>query len=357
MRVHRNAAAIHVATKFATVVAVSIASAAPQTVHAQSPTTRPLGERGPAVAWQARHDNDLYAIRGVSRPPDYDYTSGVSLTAALSDAPRWMRRAATADGQPRPGCRREADAFRACLSMAIGMHQDLYTPHANTTHIVAGERPYAAWLYASSELRWLRESTREARLRTVAVDLGVIGPVALGRVTQNSIHHITGGVPRLGWRYQLPNAVGASIRASDAHRIPIRMGGAALARHLAPAFTARAIGESGSIRTLLGAGVEMTVGLFGASPWHPDEPLVVRPRRVQLDAGYRRELVLHDAFIEGRAGVLGARRRASVGQFDAGASVRAAWLTLSYRFTSRQREYEGGRTSHPWGSFAITAQR
>jgi lipid A 3-O-deacylase len=99
-----------------------------------------------------------------------------------------------------PTLRDRAEHQRYKVGFAVG--QNLYTPaDIDTAALISTERPYAAWLYGSVFLQ--AEEVDSALLRIVELSLGIVGPSALGRQTQNGWHDII-QVPRAqGWSNQL----------------------------------------------------------------------------------------------------------------------------------------------------------
>lgn len=70
-------------------------------------------------------------------------------------------------------------------NVSFGLGQSLYTPHdTEAKGLQVDDRPYAAHLYAFFGLH-----VKEPRLLdTYELSLGVVGPGALGRQTQNTVH-------------------------------------------------------------------------------------------------------------------------------------------------------------------------
>jgi lipid A 3-O-deacylase len=63
------------------------------------------------------------------------------------------------------------------------------------------DRPWAAWLY----LGGVAQRARDNRLDTVEIDLGLVGPSALGREIQSGWHRLIGSPQPCGWHNQIPN--------------------------------------------------------------------------------------------------------------------------------------------------------
>lgn len=147
---------------------------------------------------------------------DQHYTNGFKVSAlsgnlaGLSDdeiyAP--LRAAVRLLGRLVP----EGEAYK----LGISLGQNLYTP-VNTTTPAAqpADRPYAAWLYVGTTFQIYQPPrtiasgrTTIAQLDTVELNLGMVGPAALGRQVQNNYHDVIGVPHALGWNHQIPNEPG-----------------------------------------------------------------------------------------------------------------------------------------------------
>ena len=89
---------------------------------------------------------------------------------------------------------------------SVGLGQSLFTP-ANLHFTVPDpdDRPYGAWLFGV--LRLLEENDAWF-LQALELQLGVVGPAALGQEAQNTIHHVLEQPLGDGWLYQIRNEPG-----------------------------------------------------------------------------------------------------------------------------------------------------
>ncbi len=87
--------------------------------------------------------------------------------------------------------------------------QSIFTP-TNTMRVAPSlkDRPYAAWLYTGASL--LQDTNRDSHhtLENAELLVGIVGPAALGGVTQNDFHQFVGVNSALGWKNQLKNEPG-----------------------------------------------------------------------------------------------------------------------------------------------------
>ena len=93
------------------------------------------------------------------------------------------------------------------LGFEIG--QKLYTPQSGSIAYNGQpddpryiDRPFAAYLYIGSNLNFLFKDESNLKL---SAQIGVVGPSALGKETQQSIHNLFGLYHPSGWEYQIDN--------------------------------------------------------------------------------------------------------------------------------------------------------
>jgi hypothetical protein len=99
-----------------------------------------------------------------------------------------------------------AEAGERSRRYALSFGQSMFTP----TVISADppdprDRPYAGWLYLGASLL---QDTDRRRLEHLELQLGVVGPAALGKETQRWWHDLIGGTRPEGWDSQLENEPG-----------------------------------------------------------------------------------------------------------------------------------------------------
>ena len=80
------------------------------------------------------------------------------------------------------------------------------------------DRPYGGWLYVGTSL--LQETNRDM-LENLELDLGVVGPGALGKQVQNNFHQLIGVAQARGWSSQIQNEPGAMLTYERLWRVPL----------------------------------------------------------------------------------------------------------------------------------------
>lgn len=132
-------------------------------------------------------DNDSYLAQG----SDKYYTNGLFL---------YFRHALRTDTT-------KPKLFGKVLGFEIG--QKMYNPQSavipSARYI---DRPFAAYLYAGSSLQYL---FKNENILKISAQIGVTGPAALGRQTQETIHNLLGFYPPEGWQHQIRNNIGINL--------------------------------------------------------------------------------------------------------------------------------------------------
>ena len=93
--------------------------------------------------------------------------------------------------------------WNASRDVVLAVGQRNYTPSdTEVESTVAGERPYAGWLYGLADVRTVMGNGIVDHL---TVTVGIVGPAAMGRQTQNGFHRLVGKPEARGWNGQLRN--------------------------------------------------------------------------------------------------------------------------------------------------------
>ena len=160
-------------------------------------------------------ENDLFS------ESDQNYTNGIRLSWISPDLssyeddpriPKWMR-------EINSGLHffhQLKDRQKLSKNLVFSVGQLIYTPTTiDATELLVDERPYAGFLY--SEMAY--QIRGEGQLDTVGVLLGIVGPGALGKQTQDLIHDLRGFDKFEGWDNQLENELGLQMFYEHKQRV------------------------------------------------------------------------------------------------------------------------------------------
>jgi hypothetical protein len=246
--------------------------------------------------------------------------------------------------------------------------QNLYTPRdISITGPQPNDRPWAAWLYVGAVAQSVKEEVldsgiTEGRLHTVEVDLGVVGPPALGRQVQSFWHrHIVDAPEPKGWGNQIRGEPGFMVSYLHKRRYGNRN---------SVQFVPHAGMSLGTIMTFVRTGGIVRIGRnmtgFGPDSIEPGGAMLKNARFLKESEGgagdVRRDfewfafagvdgrVIGHNIFLDGslfRDGP-GVQRRDTVYDISAGLSVRLDQLRVSVTRIKRSEEFRtpaggGGR--------------
>ncbi len=213
---------------------------------------------------------------------DRHYTHGAQLSYFTADdsEPGWT------DALPALGYEKKVRRW----GFALG--QEIYTPDdLEIRELIQDDRPYAAWLYGRVALQRRGESFASSiAMETFALDIGVIGPEALGEEAQNLLHH---NGPR-GWDNQLDTEPGFAFRYSRRHLFETFFDDH-WQLHLIPNVEAAA----GNVATFLGGGGTVRFGYNVPNEFEIAHGRTETKFGAYLFSGLEGRWVIHNIFLDG----------------------------------------------------------
>jgi lipid A 3-O-deacylase len=175
-----------------------------------------------AQAQEPGHFTVLEENDGIVSHKDRYYTQGLQLSylgPALAGG--WVDRGLDALGRWLPMYAPQAQAQRRVSWIVLA--QTEFTPEKLDLSVPdPHDRPYAAWLYTGAHA--LQENDRRS-LHDLDVQLGVVGPAALGREAQDGYHALVGFHKAQGWSHQLHDRLAAQFSYDFARRLVLPLGG------------------------------------------------------------------------------------------------------------------------------------
>lgn len=251
--------------------------------------------------------------------------------------------------------------LQARRRMGFTIGHNLYTPEnkARTDRILS-DRPYGAFLYGG--LAYQSQSDR--RLDTVELDLGIVGPAALGKEIQNNFHRLIGSAEAHGWHNQVANEPGAALVFERKWRFLAETSGG-YGVDLMPHVS----GSIGNVLTYGGAGLTFRLGEDLAVDFGPPRIRPALPGSASFDrqpdrfawylfAGAEARGVAHDIFLDGNTvgSEQSIEKRRFVLDVQAGLSVVISRTRISYTQVWRTEEFKGQRRPDYFGSISISTK-
>ena len=288
-----------------------------------------------ACEFQFYIENDSFGSNS-----DSSYTSGIKFGGGAYAEPvieRIFR-------MPAEHVLRQITDNRGNLHFGLFVGQNLYTPKRITVaEPQPFDRPWAAWLYIGG----VAQNVEGNRLQTVELDLGMVGPAALGKLVQTETHKIFDADEPRGWDNQLRNEPGVLLAYLEKWRY-----GPASGVQVVPHFGVTV----GNVMTLARAGGIVRFGRnmsgFGPDTIEPGGAMLQSSRLLDdgatrsapewyLFAGYDGRLVAHNIFLDGNSFRDGPSvdRRVYVHDLKAGLSLRISSLRFSLTQIRRSEEF------------------
>lgn len=180
--------------------------------------------------------------------------------------------------------------------------QNMYTPKSITVSTPQPlDRPWAAWLYLGGVVQRVRGS----HLDTTEIDIGMVGPAALGEAIQSRWHKLIGAPQPLGWHNQIPNEPAFLIAYLHKRKIELGTEHVEVVPHIGATL--------GTVMTLARAGGIIRVGQnmtgYGPDSIEPGGAMLQNTRRAEEAkrqafewygfAGADFRLVAHNIFLDG----------------------------------------------------------
>jgi lipid A 3-O-deacylase len=326
---------------------------------APPPAALPAPDRGPA-SLTFYSENDKY-FAGT----DQAYTNGFKISYLSG-------RLDTLEGPPalapvRALARQLArfvpagESYRAGFSLG----QNIYTPvDTQAAAYQPGDRPYAAWLYVGAAAHFVRpeDAHHSARLDIFELNLGLVGPSALGEDVQNGFHELIQVDRARGWDNQIRDEPGVNLVYERRHRLSTytpdsRLGwGLDLIPHAGFSL--------GNIFTYANAGAELRFGHnlpadFGSNLIRPSgdsAPARRPPLGFFVFGAFDARAVARDITLDGNTfkDSPDVDRENLVADLYAGVGLSTPWAQLRYAQAFRTKEFAGQRDSQVFGSLSAT---
>jgi lipid A 3-O-deacylase len=329
-------------------------AASAQTIVAQSTESTHLGEPvrdvqipDPRGTFSFMLDNDLFA------GTDKNYTSGFQFDwrAPSYDPPSWisaltgrMSLIFPEGGTPRWG---------------VSLGQNIFTPEDTSRRTPdPRDRPYAGWLYGTLSLA----SYTATSYGSLELQMGIVGPGALGEQFQNGVHRLRNFDRAEGWDHQLKDEFGINLMLARQWRWNYETGIEGLQYGFVPSLTA----SLGNVYTYASAGMMVR---FGSNLNADFGPPRTRPAQSgssffqpegngfgwYVFAGVEGRAIARNIFLDGNTWQDGPHvtREPLVGDFTVGAAImfRRARLTASYVARTQEFTTQGGGSQY--GSIAV----
>lgn len=249
---------------------------------------------------------------------------------------------------------------KAKRRVALHVAQSMYTPEDIATEaLIPDERPYGGWLHGG----FSAVSETRDQLRSLTLDVGVVGPYSLGDEAQTFVHKLVNVQEPNGWGNQIKNEPALLLAYQHKWRnhwelVPDWGLGLDVMPH--------ATGALGNVFTFLAGGVTLRFGAglpndFGPLFNRPGEigATLYRPQRDfswYLFAGSEGRFVARNIFLDGNTfrDSHSVDKRPFVADLQLGAAIEWQRMRLSYSFVIRSPEFDEQEEADRFGSLNLT---
>jgi lipid A 3-O-deacylase len=317
-------------------------------VHAQATIEQDADRPAARGVWSLTSENDLFG------GTDRDYTNGIRIER-VSPEDRvlpildWAARRVPL-----------LDLERRKLRQGLALSHAIFTPNDISLRTPdPDDRPYAGWLYVSGTVVASDENIQDV----LQLNLGVVGPAALGEFVQTNWHDLIEEDKPKGWGHQLRDEPGVELIAQrmalyEGPRLPLG---------LETDYGMHAGGAVGNVRTYAATGLTGRIGwdlgadfgpprirpaLAGAGTFSPQQAV-----GGYLFAGLEGRFILRDMFLDGNAWRDSPRvsdRNKLVADAQAGAAIHVENVQLAFTYVHRTEEFQRQAGPQRFGAVSIS---
>jgi hypothetical protein len=245
----------------------------------------------------------------------------------------------------------------ADVRASYSLDQAIFTPR-NTAAVnpPLTQRPYAGWLFTTLGI----DSQTDHRLSQYSLDVGVVGPWALGEQAQNFVHSLRGFDLANGWHYQLHNEPGIELNDQQSWRYWLSDPDSKIGIDVIP----HAGGAIGNVYDYLDAGGVVRVGRL-TKDWTPARIYPAIPGTNIADdwgayvfAGVEGRAVGRNIFLDGNSfqNSRSVDKYPFVADGELGAAVTLWHVRFAYTHVFLTREYKTQGAYHQYGTISVTAR-
>ncbi len=306
-------------------------------------------------------ENDTRRLGGPNS--DNGYTNGfrAGYTYAEDKVPNWVPTLTDWSDELRKQFRKSTTNF------GLSLTQKIYTPdNIDEVLLIEDDRPYAGWLYVGFTANY----KTDVHSHSLELDLGMVGPAAMGESAQNGFHDLIDTPRAQGWNHQLNNEPTLQLSYFQKQRfIDLQDKEAGRIFDLIPLGGLSA----GNVLIALHAGVIARFGVnipddFGPTrPSASDGEMIKDPRdynphlpwRAYTFASVRGSAVARNLFLDGNtfSGSHSVTRRPFVFETDFGYGLRYRNLSFIWRFVTVSPEFKERNTFHSFASITVSYYR
>ncbi len=305
-------------------------------------------------------ENDSRNVGGPGTDESYSNGFRFSYVYAQGRVPAW----APIFQRAKPKMRETLE--RSPTNFGISVAHQIFTPDdTQTTTLIEKDRPYAGYLSVGFSATLQIEDTCEL----LAVDVGTIGPAAMGPKIQNGFHRVLGVPDAEGWDNQLKNEPTLQLSYQRRERLyELRVRNSKNADVIP--FAGVGLGNvlvGAHIGLIARAGVNVPDDFGPSRPSATDGDAFTAPREeaamkgwgLYAFGGVRGNAVAHNLFLDGNTfqSSHSVTRNTWVGEVESGFGVQYDKMSLVWRYVTRTPEFTENTRTDSFASISISYYR
>lgn len=305
-------------------------------------------------------ENDTRRIGGPGSDDNYSSGFRFSYIYAEDRIPSWV--------PPLTGWSPQLnDQFKkSSTNFGLSLGHQIFTPKdTQTKELILDDRPYAAWLYVG-----LTSSFQTAsHSHSLELDLGVVGPAAMGEQVQNNFHSLIDVEGAKGWNNQLDNEPTVQLSYQQRLRFIEAQAGDSKIADIIPYFGAAVgnvlVGAHAGALVRLGYNIPDDYGPTRPSSTDGDPVFIPRSNRnpeqwgIYSYGGVRGNLILHNIFLDGS--IFQESHHVTKypvnGETEFGVGVHYDRWSFVWRYVTKSPEFEERSTFNSFASISISYSR
>jgi hypothetical protein len=300
----------------------------------------------PSPALSLIFENDVFFNE------DRDYTNGIELTYTTRPSQNVDAMVSLARALP-------LFADHGLVRTSYSLGQSIFTPkHTELAVPLPTERPYAGYLYATLGLI----EANPDRLDQLSVQIGVVGPMALAKESQDWVHSIIDDTKPKGWHYQLHNEPAFNVTYDRSMKLIPPQSLLGLVLDVEPHFG----GAVGTVYDYANAGAMVRLGFnlpddFGPPRIEPNLPgtSYFEPNggfSLYAFAGVDGRAVARNIFLDGNTwrDSPSVDKYWAVGDLTLGAAMTLSGVRVAFTHVFRTREYKTQDKSSQFGAVNVS---
>ena len=246
----------------------------------------------------------------------------------------------------------------------FALTNQIYTPtDLLQTSLIPTDRPYAGYSYIETAIH----KASKTQLRTLSLQVGIVGPSSYSEDMQNLIHNVIGSVNVNGWVNQLNDELGVNLKYTQKWRFQSQYN-----KYFESSIVPFASAELGNVAINAEAGVTTRIGWnipkdfgvssidIGADPGIPVKGEFKNMKKYPWSFSFNftgaGSAVARDIFLDGNtfSDSHSVNKKPIIGYLGYGFTARYKNLVVDYMQIHNSKQFDGEKDNHSIGALLVS---